>query len=89
MQLAVSTSTCRSDVWELYKKSDNKLTCKVCSKELVYRGGTSNLCEHLNHIHKKECHPSRHFANQRTLENSFSSSVRGSCSGVEQNELLN
>ena len=78
--MAVSTSTCRSDVWEFYEKSDGKVTCKLCSKELVYRRGTSNLCEHLNLIHKKEYHPSRHIANQRTIENSFSSSVRASCS---------
>ena len=78
--MAVSASTCRSDVWEFYEKSDGKVTCKLCSKELVYRGGTSNLREHLNHIHKKEYHPSRRIANQRTIPNSFSSSVRASCS---------
>ena len=78
--MAVSASTCRSDVWEFYEKSDGKMTCKLCSKELVYRGGTLNLREHLNRIHKKEYHPSRRIANQRTIENSFSNSVRDSFS---------
>ena len=47
VKIAVSASTCGSDVWEFYEKSDGKVTCKLCSKELVYRGGTSNLREHL------------------------------------------
>ena len=36
VKMALSASTCRSDVWEFNEKNDSKVTCKLCSKELVY-----------------------------------------------------
>ena len=39
----------RLDVWKHFEKFDeqNKAICKLCNKELAYRGGTINLREHL------------------------------------------
>ena len=87
--MAVSASTCISDVWEFYEKSDGKVTCKLCSKELVYRRGTSNLHEHHNRIHKKEYHPFRRIANQRTSRFLFPVPFVLLVLRVGQNELLN
>ena len=40
----------RSDVWTSFEKlseKKNKVKCKICSKELAFHGGTTNLREHL------------------------------------------
>ena len=43
------SSTGKSDVWKFYEKivDSNKVKCLLCSKQLSYRGGTSNLRDHL------------------------------------------
>ena len=45
----------RSDVWDFFEKvkDANKAKCTVCLKEFSYRGGTSNLREHLVSRHSE------------------------------------
>jgi len=38
----------KSKVWEFFVKKDKSALCKVCNKEYVYHGGTSNLRDHLS-----------------------------------------
>ena len=67
----------KSDVWSFYEKREGKAKCLLCTKELVYSGGFSNLHDHLNHMHQNEYHPPK--SNQATIERAFST-VRGTCS---------
>ena len=43
----------RSNVWKHFEKVKDlpKAKCKLCSKELSYRGGTMNLHDHLTSQH--------------------------------------
>ena len=41
----------RSTVWEFFQRGEKKATCKICQKVFAYYGGTSNLKEHLQHVH--------------------------------------
>ena len=57
--MAVSNSaTSRSDVWKYISKdsSSASATCTLCEKVLAYRGGTSNLRDHLMRSHPREYH---------------------------------
>ncbi len=55
-QSNASASNCvRSDVWQFFKKSGEKLAlCKLCNKEYVYHRGTSNLRDHLTRSHPND-----------------------------------
>ena len=41
----------KSEVWEFFVKKDKSALCKICNKEYAYHGGTSNLRDHLTHVH--------------------------------------
>ena len=58
MAVSNSASTSRSDVWKYISKdsSSASATCTLCEKVLAYRGGTSNLRDHLLHSHPREYH---------------------------------
>ena len=50
----------RSDVWKWITKipeKNNRVQCNICSKELAYSGGTTNLCEHLVSKHSLQYQP--------------------------------
>lgn len=50
-----SSNRKKSDVWAFFnKKGTDLVTCKLCSKDYAYRGGTSNLREHLLRIHPSD-----------------------------------
>lgn len=50
-----ATNRKKSDVWGFFeKKGTDQATCKLCSKDYAYRGGTSNLREHLLRIHTSD-----------------------------------
>ena len=53
MATSGESSTVRSDVWKWFKKvSDStKVECILCSKTVAYRGGTTNLRNHLVYKH--------------------------------------
>ena len=44
-----SSVSIKSDVWKFFEKTvdSSKAKCSLCSKQLSYRGGTSNLRDHL------------------------------------------
>ena len=45
----------KSDVWPFFeKKGTSKVTSKLCKGDYAYRGGTSNLREHLVRIHPSD-----------------------------------
>ena len=58
MAVSNSASTSRSDVWKYISKdsSSASATCTLCEKVLAYRGGTSNLRDHLQRSHPREYH---------------------------------
>ena len=51
-------TTSRSDVWKYISKdsSSASATCTLCENVLAYRGGTSNLRDHLLRSHPREYH---------------------------------
>ena len=51
--MANQASISTSDVWNHYEKLQDakRVKCMLCSKELAYHGGTSNLRDHLLKIH--------------------------------------
>ena len=68
---ADSSASHKSDVWQYYKEH-KKAKCQLCSKELVFHNGTTNLREHLMNI--STVGPTRVMVRKREAENS--SSVR-------------
>ena len=58
MAVSNSASTSHSDVWKYISKesSSASATCTLCEKVLAYRGGMSNLREHLLRSHPREYH---------------------------------
>ena len=60
-----SSSSAKSDVWKYFVKDNdgNKAECKLCSKVLAYRGGTTNLRNHL-----KSQHPLRYDKKQESAD---------------------
>ena len=67
MAVSNSASTSRSVVWKYISKdsSSASATCTLCEKVLAYRGGTSNLRDHLQRSHPREYH---HEDKQSTLD---------------------
>ena len=46
------TRKCRSQVWNFFtKKNAKSVVCVLCSKSLVYHGGTSSMLQHLSRKH--------------------------------------
>ena len=62
-----------SDVWKFFEKTvdSSKAKCSLCSKQLSYRGGTSNLRDHLISQHPFNYKPKASNKKQVTLD-SFS-----------------
>ena len=58
MAVSNSATTSRSDVWKYISKdsSSASATCTLCEKVLAYRGGTSNLWDHLLRSYPREYH---------------------------------
>ena len=50
---ADSSASHKSDVWQYFTKGKErkKAKCQLCSKELVFHSGTTNLREHLMNRH--------------------------------------
>ena len=50
---ADSSASHKSDVWQYFTKDKErkKAKCQLCSKELAFHGGTTNLREHLMNRH--------------------------------------
>ena len=46
----------KSEVWEFFVKKDKSALCKICNKEYAYHGRTSNLRDHLIHVHPSKLH---------------------------------
>ena len=77
----------RSEVWKFFVKEAGAktVTCKLCKKPYAYKGGTSNLRDHLTRAHPDEYNPGKQ---QQASMNSFL--TRSKCSDrAELNELLN
>ena len=68
----------RSEVWKFFVKEDGakSATCKLCKKPYAYRGGTSNLRDHLTRAHPDEFNPAA--KQQQPSLNSFL--TRSKCS---------
>ena len=68
---SVSPPSVKSDVWKYvyFEKSAelNKVKCSLCPKLLSYRGGTSDLQEHLLTQHPLNCKPKASSKEQATL----------------------
>ena len=45
------TRKCRSQVWNFFTKKNAKSVVVLCSKSLVYHGGTSSMLQHLSRKH--------------------------------------
>ena len=58
MAVSNSATTSHSDVWKYISKDSRSAsaTCTLCEKVLAYRGGTSNLRDHLLCSHPREYH---------------------------------
>ncbi|XP_019851990.1 PREDICTED: zinc finger BED domain-containing protein 1-like [Amphimedon queenslandica] len=49
------TNRKKSDVWKYFQKAGPKrVSCQLCSKQMAYHGGTTNLRDHLIRIHPKD-----------------------------------
>ena len=50
---STSTAQLTSDVWKHFTKYDDqpKAMCSLCGKRITYRGGTTNLINHLLYKH--------------------------------------
>ena len=79
-----------SDVWNYFvkKKEVKKAQCKICSKELAYHGGTTNLRAHLEKIHPvqySDDHSSKSKTGQQgSMERFFSKKF---CSATRSKEI--
>ena len=73
-----------SDVWKFYEKKEGKAKCLLCTKELIYSGGTSNLRDHLNRMHQNEYHPLK--SAQVTIDRAFTT-VRSTCSEARSKRI--
>ena len=57
MLFLMASPSFRSDVWEHVKKTEKKVICCHCNKELAYCGATTNLRDHLSRIHPSKYLP--------------------------------
>ena len=48
---ADSSANHKSDVWQYFNHERKKAKCQLCSKELAFHSGTTNLHEHLMNRH--------------------------------------
>ena len=64
-----ASSTERSDVWKHFDKTGTKnVTCRLCTKQLAYHGGTTNLRDHLTRVHMDKYKPVKRTDDQLSLE---------------------
>ena len=64
-----ASSTERSDVWKHFDKTGTKnVTCRLCTKQLAYHGGTTNLRDHLTRVHMDKYKPAKRTDDQPSLE---------------------
>lgn len=49
------TNRKKSDVWNYFQKvGPKRVSCQLCSKQMAYHGGTTNIRDHLIFIHPKD-----------------------------------
>ena len=76
LEMAVSGSK-RSDAWKFFEKTGSKnVTCKLCTKAAkqlayMYHGGTTNLWDHLLHVHADKYKPNKRMNSQHTMDTSM------------------
>ena len=59
-----------SDVWKYFRKEDsspNSVLCTICERSFSYRGGTTNLRDHLERQHSSIYRPKPTSSKQATL----------------------